>query len=100
MRKTLVLPPLPSPLALYERMAIIRAFESTMEAESKAGRLPGTFHSSVGQEAVAVGACASLTAGDQIVSNHRGHGHFLAKGGDVYRVMAELYGRADGYSGG
>ncbi|MCK6471471.1 MAG: dehydrogenase E1 component subunit alpha/beta [Planctomycetes bacterium] len=100
MRKTLVLPPLPPPLALYERMATIRAFESTMEVESKAGRLPGTFHSSVGQEAVAVGACASLTDGDQIVSNHRGHGHFLAKGGDVYRVMAELYGRADGYSGG
>ncbi len=64
------------------------------------GRLPGTFHSSAGQEAVAVGACMGLSVKDLVVSNHRGHGHFLAKGGDLFRIMAELYGREDGYSGG
>src|SRR3954468_18839458 len=99
-RTTAILPQLPPPAQLYERMLLIRTFETVMEQESKAGRLPGTFHSSVGQEAVAVGACASLTHDDLIVSNHRGHGHFLTKGGDVFRIMAELYGRESGYSGG
>ncbi|MCW8132081.1 MAG: dehydrogenase E1 component subunit alpha/beta [Planctomycetota bacterium] len=94
------LPPLPTPLQLYERLYTVRAFESIMEDESKAGRLPGTFHSSVGQEAVAVGVCANLTNADLVVSNHRGHGHFLAKGGDIYKIMAELFGREDGYSAG
>lgn len=99
-RTTAILPQLPAPVLLYERMLLIRTFETVMEDEAKAGRLPGTFHSSVGQEAVAVGACASLTHDDMVVSNHRGHGHFLAKGGDVFRLMAELYGREAGYSGG
>ncbi len=99
-RTTAILPQIPDNLVLYERMVQIRTFETVMEEESKAGRLPGTFHSSVGQEAVAVGVCASLTHDDLIVSNHRGHGHFLAKGGDVVRIMAELYGREAGYSGG
>lgn len=99
-RTTTILPQLPPPALLYERMFLIRTFETVMEEEARAGRLPGTFHSSVGQEAVAVGACASLTHDDLIVSNHRGHGHFLAKGGDVFRIMAELYGREEGYSGG
>ena len=49
---------------------------------------------------MAVGACACLTHDDPIVSNHRGHGHFLAKGGDVFRLMAELFGKEAGYSGG
>ncbi|MCZ7648391.1 MAG: dehydrogenase E1 component subunit alpha/beta [Planctomycetota bacterium] len=100
MGRTVILPPLPPPLRLFERMYTIRAFETRMEGESKAGRLPGTFHSSVGQEAVAVGACASLRETDLVVSTHRGHGHFLAKGGDVFRLMAELYGREEGYSAG
>jgi pyruvate/2-oxoglutarate/acetoin dehydrogenase E1 component/TPP-dependent pyruvate/acetoin dehydrogenase alpha subunit len=81
-------------------MALIREFETAMEDEARAGRLPGTFHSSIGQEAVAVGACASLTHDDLVVSNHRGHGHFLAKGGDVFHMMAELFGREEGYSAG
>jgi 2-oxoisovalerate dehydrogenase E1 component len=89
-----------SSLALFEKMVLIRAFETMMEDEARAGRLPGTFHSSAGQEAVAVGACASLTVEDLVVSNHRGHGHFLAKGGDLFGIMAELYGREAGYSGG
>ncbi|HEY3321397.1 MAG TPA: dehydrogenase E1 component subunit alpha/beta [Planctomycetota bacterium] len=97
---TAILPQIPPPLVLYERMLLIRTFETTMEEEARAGRLPGTFHSSIGQEAVAVGACASLTHHDLVVSNHRGHGHFLAKGGDVFRLMAELFGREAGYSAG
>ncbi|HYF49167.1 MAG TPA: dehydrogenase E1 component subunit alpha/beta [Planctomycetota bacterium] len=99
-RTTTILPQIPPPAILYERMLTIRLFETLMEEEAKAGRLPGTFHSSVGQEAVAVGVCASLTHDDLVVSNHRGHGHFIAKGGDVFRIMAELYGREAGYSGG
>ena len=97
---TVILPQITPGMALYERMVLIRTFETVMEEEARAGRLPGTFHSSAGQEAVAVGACASLTHDDLIVSNHRGHGHFLAKGGDVFRIMAELFGREEGYSGG
>ncbi len=73
---TMRLPPAPNDL--YERLVTIRTFELVMEEESKAGRLPGTFHSSVGQEAVAVGVCANLSDQDLVVSNHRGHGHFLA----------------------
>lgn len=99
-RTTIILPQLPPPVVLYERMVLIREFETVMEEEAQAGRLPGTFHSSVGQEAVAVGACAALTHDDLVVSNHRGHGHFLAKGGDVFRMMAELFGKEQGYSGG
>ncbi|MGD0088906.1 MAG: dehydrogenase E1 component subunit alpha/beta [Planctomycetota bacterium] len=99
-RTTIILPHVPPPLTLYERMFLIREFETVMEEEARAGRLPGTFHSSLGQEAVAVGACANLTHDDLVVSNHRGHGHFIAKGGDVFRMMAELFGCEAGYSGG
>lgn len=99
-RSTAILPQIPSALSLYERMLLIRIFETVMDEESQSGRLPGTFHSSVGQEAVAVGACSCLTHDDLIVSNHRGHGHFLAKGGDSFRIMAELFGLEEGYSGG
>jgi len=91
---------MPQPLHILEQMLTIRIFETVMEEESKAGRLPGTFHSSAGQEAVAVGCCASLTHDDLIVSTHRGHGHFIGKGGDVFKIMAELYGKEAGYSGG
>ena len=93
-------PPPPNLTELFERMVLIRTFETMMEDEARAGRLPGTFHSSAGQEAVAVGACGCLRNNDLVISNHRGHGHFLAKGGDVFRMMAELYGREAGYSGG
>src|SRR5688572_1781391 len=99
-RTTAILPQVLPPSMLYERMLLIRQFEMTMEEEAKAGRLQGTFHSSVGQEAVAVGACASLTHDDLVVSTHRGHGHLIAKGGDVFRIMAELFGKEAGYSGG
>src|SRR5262249_15674698 len=61
------------------------------------GIVKGTAHSYVGQEAVATGACANLREDDFIVSNHRGHGHTIAKGARMDRMMAELMGRQDGY---
>lgn len=81
-------------------MLLIRRFEERIDALFAAGELRGTSHLSAGQEAVAVGACAALRADDYVTSNHRGHGHFLAKGGDVRPMMAELFGKATGYSRG
>jgi pyruvate dehydrogenase E1 component alpha subunit len=82
---------------LYRMMARIRAFEETALAAHKAGEIPGPLHVSVGQEAVAAGVCVNLRVDDRITSNHRGHGHAIAKGADPKRMMAELYGRANGY---
>jgi pyruvate dehydrogenase E1 component alpha subunit len=84
-------------LALYERMIRIRAFEQKVQQLFKLGKLPGFVHLYVGQEAVAVGACSVLRDGDRITSTHRGHGHLIAKGADVERMMAELFGRRSGY---
>ena len=63
----------------------------------KEGLVKGTAHSYVGQEAVAAGACAALTKEDFVVSHHRGHGHCIAKGASLNRMMAELMGRVTGY---
>jgi pyruvate dehydrogenase E1 component alpha subunit len=82
---------------LYSTMARIRAFEETALAAHKAGEIPGPLHVSIGQEAVAAGVCANLRQDDRITSNHRGHGHAIAKGADPKRMMLELYGRAGGY---
>jgi acetoin:2,6-dichlorophenolindophenol oxidoreductase subunit alpha len=84
-------------LDLYRTMARIRAFEETALAAHKAGEIPGPLHVSIGQEAVAAGVCINLRREDRITSNHRGHGHAIAKGAEPARMMAELYGRADGY---
>jgi len=85
---------------LYRRMVLIRAFETRVHHLLSTGAIHGTSHLCAGQEAVAVGACAALRSDDLVVSNHRGHGHFLAKGGDPRRIMAELWGKVDGYSRG
>ncbi len=91
----------PSVLLGYLRaMWVIRHFEEALDDLFGRSLVRGTCHLCVGQEAAAVGACAALRADDQINSTHRGHGHFLAKGGDPRRVMAELFGRATGYAGG
>jgi acetoin:2,6-dichlorophenolindophenol oxidoreductase subunit alpha len=82
---------------LYRTMARIRAFEETALEAHKAGEIPGPLHVSIGQEAVAAGVCINLRTDDRITSNHRGHGHALAKGADPKRMMAELFGRASGY---
>lgn len=84
----------------YRRMLLIRAFEERVDALFAAGELKGTSHLSVGQEAAAVGAVAALRPDDLVTSNHRGHGHFIAKGGDPRRIMAELFGKEPGYSQG
>ncbi len=83
-------------LAMFERMVLIRAMEERLGEDFHAGRLPGGVHLYIGQEAVAAGVCAHLDDGDWINSTHRGHGHFLAKGGDPKSMMAEIHGHADG----
>jgi len=97
---------------LYRTMARIRAFEEAAERESIGGvqvlgvtanasaKVRGPLHLSIGQEAVAAGVCAHLQRADLLTSTHRGHGHTLAKGANVRRMMAELFGRAGGSNGG
>lgn len=77
-------------------MMLIRRFDETALELRLAGRIYGTVHPYVGQEAVAAGVCSVLRPDDKVVSNHRGHGHSIAKGTPVNRMMAELFGRVDG----
>ena len=84
-------------LHLYLRMMRIRIFEEKVQELHKLGRLPGFVHVYLGEEAVAVGACSVLRDTDHVTSTHRGHGHCIAKGADVAPMMAELFGRVDGY---
>src|SRR5512137_856731 len=83
-------------IKLLKTMIRIRAFEERVRDLFAAGRLPGFVHLSIGQEAVAAGACCALNAGDYVLSTHRGHGHMIAKGADTARMMAELYGKRTG----
>lgn len=85
-------------LARYRLMRLSRRFEETVHEQFHEGNVPGPLHLSIGQEAVAVGGCWPLRDTDVIVSTHRGHHHCLAKGAKADRMMAELLGRADGYS--
>jgi len=82
---------------MYTTMIRIREFESRITELFLAGKLPGFVHPYTGEEAVAVGVIAALREDDFITSTHRGHGHLLAKGGDVKQMMAELFGKANGY---
>ena len=86
--------------ALLRTMALIRRFEQRTIELFLDGTVKGTAHSSVGQEAIAAGACMALRREDFVVTHHRGHGHTIAKGADLGRMMAELLGRVDGYCGG
>jgi len=83
-------------LDLYSTMLKIRFFEET-QAKVYVNEQEGFTHLYIGQEAIAAGVCANLKKDDYITSTHRGHGHVIAKGGDIKRMMAELYGRVDGY---
>lgn len=83
--------------AMLGSMLLIRAFEEKAEELYGLGRVHGTMHLSIGQEAVAVGVCEALRPDDFILSTHRGHGHCLAKGADVRRMMAEFLGKETGY---
>jgi pyruvate dehydrogenase E1 component alpha subunit len=82
---------------MLRQMLTIRCFEERASADYHAGKIYGVVHCYIGEEAVAVGVCAALGDGDQIISTHRGHGHCIAKGADLERMMAELYGRRTGY---
>jgi 2-oxoisovalerate dehydrogenase E1 component len=83
--------------SLYQTMVRIRRFDERTVELFNSGQVKGTAHSYVGQEAVATGACAHLTRDDSVISNHRGHGHCIAKGARLDFMMAELMGREDGY---
>ncbi|HEU4437941.1 MAG TPA: thiamine pyrophosphate-dependent dehydrogenase E1 component subunit alpha [Methylomirabilota bacterium] len=82
---------------MLRTMVLIREFDELAIALRVAGKIYGAVHPYVGQEAVAVGVCSTLTVRDRVTSTHRGHGHCIAKGADVRRMMAELFGRVDGY---
>jgi len=79
------------------KMHLIRRFEETAEASYMRGLIHGTMHLSIGQEASAVGAILPLRRDDYILSTHRGHGHCLAKGADPARMLAEFFGKENGY---
>ncbi|MFQ5842506.1 MAG: thiamine pyrophosphate-dependent dehydrogenase E1 component subunit alpha [Thermodesulfobacteriota bacterium] len=82
---------------MFQTMVRIRRFEERVCDEFAAGKIAGFVHSYIGEEAVAVGACAHLRNADRITSTHRGHGHVIAKGGKTERMMAELFGKKTGY---
>jgi TPP-dependent pyruvate/acetoin dehydrogenase alpha subunit len=83
-------------VAMLERMLLIRRVEEQLGDDSIAGGLPGNVHLYIGQEAIAVGVCASLDDSDYITSTHRAHGHFLAKGGSAKALIAEVHGKRTG----
>lgn len=84
-------------LEMYEKMVRIRKFEVKVEELHLEGKLPGLKHLYIGEEAVAVGIISVLREDDYIASTHRGHGHCIAKGSDIKKMMAELYGKKTGY---
>jgi pyruvate dehydrogenase E1 component alpha subunit len=87
----------PDQIEMLRKMILIREFDELAIKLRTAGKIYGTVHPYVGQEAIAVGVCANLTNADRVTSTHRGHGHCIAKGADIKRMMAELFGRVDGY---
>ena len=87
----------PQLIQMLRTMILIREFDELAIQLRVAGKIYGAVHPYVGQEAVAVGVCSTLTARDRVTSTHRGHGHCIAKGADIRRMMAELFGRVDGY---
>ena len=87
-------------IELYRQMQLIRRIETRLGEVMKTGNIPGPAHLYLGQEAVAAGVCAHLSSTDWVASTHRGHGHFIAKGGDPSSMVAEIYGRRTGVCGG
>lgn len=84
-------------IKMYTTMVKIRTFENRVAELFAGGKIPGFVHLYVGEEAVATGVCENLTDKDYITSTHRGHGHLIAKGGDIKKMMAELFGKKTGY---
>jgi TPP-dependent pyruvate/acetoin dehydrogenase alpha subunit len=87
-------------IELLEYLVLIRRFEERVKVLYKQGLIMGAIHLYIGQEAVAVGVCRALRDDDLVFSTHRGHGHAIAKTGEVERIMAELMGRDSGLSRG
>jgi len=87
-------------LALLRSMLRIRRIEEALADRYAEQEMRCPMHLCIGQEAIAVGVCAALSAEDAVFSNHRAHGHYLAKGGNLNAMVAELYGRAGGCCGG
>ena len=85
---------------LLRQMVLVRAFEEKLEELYQRKAMFGSTHSYRGQEAIAVGVCSALQSSDLIASYHRGTGHLIAKGADLYLLLCECMGRADGYSKG
>lgn len=90
----------PMAVSWLSTMLLVRRFEERAERATIRGKVPGGVHPAVGQEATAVGVAAALSEGDTVAAPHRGHHHALAKGISPDRLMAELYGKATGVSGG
>jgi pyruvate dehydrogenase E1 component alpha subunit len=84
-------------LDMFSRMIRIRRFEERVGKLFSQGQLAGFVHLYIGEEAIAAGVCTALRDDDYIVSTHRGHGHLIAKGGEIKKIMAELYGKRSGY---
>ena len=84
-------------LHIYEQMAKIRAFEEQVNELYQGAKMPGLAHLYIGEEAIAVGVCEALNRSDYITSTHRGHGHCLAKGASVDKMLCELLGKEAGY---
>src|SRR2546429_2309003 len=87
-------------VALHHDLLRVRLSEEILAERYREQEMRTPAHFGSGQEAVAVGVCQALRADDVVFSHHRCHNHFLAKGGSIYELAAELYGRADGCSGG
>ena len=84
-------------LAMYRTMVTIRQFETLAGELFAAGKIPGFIHLSLGQEGSAVGVCSCLRTDDYLTTTHRGHGHMIAKGADLKKMVAELFGKKTGY---
>ena len=85
---------------LYRKLYTIRVFETRCIKLYRQGLIRGYYHPYLGEEAIAAGVCAALNEDDYIVSTHRGHGHCIAWGAELKRMIAELLGRETGYCGG
>ena len=83
---------------LYTQLYFIRRAEEVMADEYRDGTMKTPTHFGIGQEACAVGVCSALNNSDVVYTHHRSHTHYLAKGGSLFRLIAELFGRVDGCS--
>ncbi|MFC1907887.1 thiamine pyrophosphate-dependent dehydrogenase E1 component subunit alpha [Chloroflexota bacterium] len=84
-------------ISMFKTMVRIRRFEEAVYTGFEAGEIPGFVHTYIGEEPVAAAVCANLKDNDYIATTHRGHGHVLAKGGKMNRMLAEIYGKKTGY---